>query len=821
MSKLKFILVTIIGLLLTAGLFGYIWLTSSLPQTSGTIRIAGISEDVTISRDEHGVPHILGASTEDINFAVGFVHAQDRLWQMEMNRRIAHGRVAEILGKEALPLDKFFRTLGFTERATSAWEALPEDTKERLEAYAAGVNAYLEQHSGALPPEFLLTGVTPEPWHPIDSIIWQKLMWMDLSGNMRHEIARARMLTKLTPEQVLSIYPTYPGDPEELPLPQITQAIANAGHFGVAEIIGAEKPAGYGSNNWVVDGSKTRSGKPLLANDPHLGLTTPSIWYLMRTHNTTSGKNVVGVGFPGSPYVVLGRNDKISWGFTNTYPDSQDLFIEKLLTDGRYLTPTGPAEFIRRQEVIKVKGDEDMVLNVRETRHGPVISDIRPTDKDFIEGDYVLALQWTALQETDTAVVALEQLSAAENFEDFKAAGQHYFGPEQNMIYADTDGNIGYYAPALVPVRHPENKINGRLPSPGWDPLYDWQGFLPFDELPTRFNPDSGVIATANEKIVNGEYPYFITRDWSLPYRGNRIRDQLSQTDQHDAASFQKLHSDVVSDMARDILPHMLELIEGNEEIKSVLSKWDGDMDISEAGPLIFQNWFRNYQRLLMADNLGNLYGSYAAQRPVLVKSSLFWSSEKTAANINSNYYELPVSDRDVSLSWCDDINTADTLETCGLLANRALEETVAELTARHGANPADWTWGKEHILHQTHRPLSNVPQLRSVFEVAAPIAGGRYTVNVSGISNNPASLNQSSFGASYRGIFDMSTPDKSLFVQPTGQSGNPFSKHYRDLFPLWRDVEYFEIPTSNFKNHRGKQVPESARDILTLTPGN
>ncbi|MCK0069618.1 penicillin acylase family protein [Kordiimonas laminariae] len=821
MSKLKFILITIIGLLITAGLFGYVWLTSSLPQTNGTIRIAGISEDVTIARDEHGVPHILGSSIDDINFAVGFVHAQDRLWQMEMNRRIAHGRVAEILGKEALPLDKFFRTLGFTERATSAWEALPADTKKHLEAYAAGVNAFLKQHSGALPPEFLLTGVTPEPWHPIDSIIWQKLMWLDLSGNMRHEIARARMLTKLSPEQVLSIYPTYPGDPEELPLPQITQAIADAGHFGIAEVIGAEKPAGYGSNNWVVDGSKTKSGKPLLANDPHLGLTTPSIWYLMRTHNTTTGKNVVGVGFPGSPYVVLGRNDTISWGFTNTYPDSQDLFIEKLLENGNYLTPTGPAEFVKRQEIIKVKGTEDVILEVRETRHGPVISDIRPNDKDFIDGDYVLALQWTALQETDTAVVALEKLSTAENFEEFKAAGKYYFGPEQNMIYADIEGNIGYYAPALVPVRHPENQINGRLPSPGWNPLYDWQGYLPFDELPTRYNPESGLIATANEKIVDKDYPYFITRDWSLPYRGNRIRDQLSQTDQHDAASFKRLHSDIVSDMARDILPHLLVLLDDESDVKNILAEWDGNMLTSEAGPLIFESWFRNYQRLLMSDDLGELYAPYSAQRPVLVKSSLFWGSGKTASDLNRAYFDIPVSSRDVSLAWCDDINTADITETCKVMANRAMETTIKELSERHGVDPVNWTWGKEHVLHQTHRPLSNVPQLRSMFEVASPIGGGRYTVNVSGISNNPASLNQSSFGASYRGIFDMNAPDRSLFVQPTGQSGNPFSNHYRDLFPLWRDVEYFEIPTSGFKQQAGKRVPESAKDVLTLESAN
>ncbi len=812
MSKLKFILITLVGLLIASGLFGYAWLTSSLPQTSGIIKLEGLSSPVTIARDEHGVPHISGATEEDINFAVGFVHAQDRLWQMEMNRRIAHGRVAEILGAEAAPLDKFFRTLGFTERAQSALDALPADTVKRLEAYAAGVNAFLKQHTGALPPEFLLTGVTPEPWSPIDTAIWQKLMWLDLSGNMRHEIARARMLTKLTPEQVQSIYPTYPGALEESPLPVITQAIADSGAYSVTQIIGAEKPAGYGSNNWVVDGTKTKSGMPLLANDPHLGLTTPSIWYLMRLHNTTTGKNVVGVGFPGSPNVVLGRNDKIAWGFTNTYPDSQDLFIEKLVGAGnQYQTPTGVADFVVRNEIIKVKDSEDIHLTVRETRHGPVISDVRPSDKDFLDSDYVLALQWTALQETDTAIVALEKLATAENFADFKAAGKYYFGPEQNMIYADTEGNIGYYAPALLPVRHSDNKINGRLPSPGWDALYDWQGYLPFDELPTRYNPDSGVIATANEKIVGNDYPHFITRDWSLPYRGNRIRDQLSKTAKHDATTFQTLHGDVVSDMARDILPYLLEVLDTAEH-KELLADWDGNMTTDSSAALIFQTWFRNYQRALMADELGELYTPYQAQRPVLVKSTIYWANGSHETE-TPNYYSIPVSDRTSSLAWCDNISTKE-IETCETIAIQAMADTLSELKLKYGENVSEWKWGSEHILHQTHRPLSNVPQLRDFFEIAAPIAGGRYTVSVSGISNSPNSLNQSTFGPSYRGIFDMSDLNKSLYIQPTGQSGNPFSSHFQDLFEDWKNIKYFEIPTD-------KPIPDNNEGVLTLTSDN
>ena len=809
MKSWKFWFTCIGALLFVLTAITYGWLRSSLPQAEGTIALDGPQEQITIARDSRGVPHIDAASEMDLAFGMGFVHAQDRLWQMEMNRRIGSGRVAEVLGEAGLGFDRYFRTLGFTHRARSALQALPQDTIALLQAYANGVNSFVANHTGALPPEFVLTGIEPEPWRPVDSLIWQKIMWLDLSGNARQEVARAQLLLKLTPEQVASLYPAYPGEAAR-PIPALVSLYRNSPLAAAAKAIGAEKPSGYGSNNWVVAGSRTASGKPLLANDPHLDLTTPSIWYLARLHNRSDGTNTVGVSFPGAPVIVLGRNDRIAWGFTNTDPDIMDLFIEKLVDGDKYLTPDGPADFIVREELIKVRGEEDVILSVRETRHGPVVSDIID-GSDTVAGDgQVVALQWTALMPEDTGIAALHKLGSAGNFADFQAAGMFYPGPQQNMIFADIDGNIGYYAPARVPVRHPDNEIGGLLPSPGWDARYDWQGFLPYDELPTRYNPESGVISTANEKIIDDDYPHFITHDWSLPYRGNRIRAELAATDAHTLDTFGALHADLVSDMARDILPWMLANLE-DTPVKESLANWSGEMHVDFAEPLIFYGWLRNYQQLLIEDELGDLFAGFRAERPRLIKSSLYWASGAEGEDWDTGYYALPVIDRHSSLAWCDDINTQAT-ETCRTLANRAMASTLEELSAKFGDHWQNWRWGDSHVLHQSHRPMSQIPVMKAIFGLTAAVPGGRFTVNVAGVSSNPETTHQSTFGPSYRGIFDLSDLDKSLYMQPTGQSGNPFSAHFSDLFDDWRAVDYFVIPTKSV-------VPEDVEAVLTLVP--
>ncbi|WP_417451229.1 penicillin acylase family protein [Kordiimonas sp.] len=814
MRALKFWSLVVGSLVVLTALLGTAWLRSSLPQTDGTLELKGLSAPITIARHAHGIPHIGATSDNDLYFGMGYVHAQDRLWQMEMNRRIGHGRVSEVLGEAGLGFDKYFRTLGFTEAAESALEKLDDETRASLQAYAAGVNAFIDSHKGAWPPEFILTGTTPTHWQPVDTLVWQKMMWLDLSGNMRTELARARLLAKLSHAHVHSIYPSYPGD-VETPLPDLGALYGETDIASAIALVGDEMPEGYGSNNWVVDGRRTKSGKPLLANDPHLGLTTPSIWYLVRLNNTATGENLVGVSFPGTPSIILGRNDKIAWGFTNTYPDIQDLYLEKVLEGGKqYLTPTGPADFIARTEIIKVKDSDDVVLEVKETRHGPVVTGVVGDSADFLREGYVLALRWTALNAEDSAPTGLAKLGKAQNFEAFMVAGRHYFGPEQNMIYADTDGNIGYHAPALVPVRKPDNEIMGRLPSPGWLAKYDWDGYIPYEQLPTRYNPEGGIIATANEKIVDSDYPHFITRDWALPYRGNRIRAELESVPHHDRSSFKALHHDITSDMARDMITVLKPHLRGLSPAADALLLWDGTMDKRRTEPLIFHEFMRTYQRRMMADELGELAGDFTAIRSRLLRDSLYYDLQEAARpDLSVEYYHLDLMPEAEATLWCDDVTTEST-ETCGELAKAAFTEAMETLATRNEGDWETWQWGREHSLTQSHRPMSQVPFMAKFFEIKTPIAGSRNTINVAGVSESKSSLNASSFGPSYRGIFDLSDLDASLYVLPTGQSGNPMSGTYDDLFPLWRSGDYITIPA------RGP-VTEGAEHTLVINPAS
>ena len=505
---LGWVVLGVVALVAILAIFGYGYLRTGLPQTDGVITIAdpALGRQVEIRRDRHGVPHILAQSLDDAAFALGFVHAQDRLWQMEMNRRIAAGRLAEVLGPQAVQTDVYLRTLSLFDAAREAWAHLDEDTRRMLKSYAAGVNAYIDRHHGAWPPEFLLTDLRPEPWTPIDSLGWLKVMALDLGGNFRRELARLDLLSVLSPEQVMQFYPPYPGE-QPLPLPDIAALydglkIADLGITPGASA--AEK--GLGSNNWVVAGSRTASGKPLLANDPHLRLNTPSLWYLAAIK--VGEREVVGASMPGVPFIVLGRTDRIAWGFTNTGPDVQDLYLERIADDGLNVeTPDGPERLRFRREVIRVKDGQPVEIRVRISRHGPLISDAMPELQARLPKNVALALRWTALDPDDTSAAIGLGFWRAHDFASFQAALHRFVVPEQNMVYADREGHIGYYAPARVPIRSPANDTHGLIPAPGWKPGYDWQGFIPYDALPTRFDPPEGFIATANEKVVGPDYP--------------------------------------------------------------------------------------------------------------------------------------------------------------------------------------------------------------------------------------------------------------------------------------------------------------------------
>lgn len=766
---------TLIVMALLVALAGYIWLRQSLPQLDGSLALSGLKAPVEVVRDSNGVPHIYAASVEDAYFTLGFVHAQDRLWQMEMNRRIGSGRMSEALGAATLDADKFLRTLGVRRVAEATLKSLDANTLGQLDAYAAGVNAYLAQRSGPLPPEFLLTGIKPEPWQSADSVAWIKMMAWDLGANWRTELLRLGLAKKLSTAQIGEFLPPYPGD---APL-AVADYAALYRQLDASKLAALALPGlaeGGASNNWVVAGSRSASGKPLLANDPHLGLAAPAVWYF--AHLSAPGFEVMGATLPGVPGVVLGRNRHIAWGFTNTGPDVQDLYVERLDGSGQALAPQGWQKLDVRTEVIKVKGQPDVTLSVRTSRHGPLISDVFKPAAQALPQNYALAFAWTALREDDLSMQAAGKFAAAKSWSDFLAAAREFHSPQQNMVYADAEGNIGYIAPGRVPLRKPENDLKGLAPAPGWEAKYDWDGFIAFENLPQSYNPASGVIATANEKIVSKDYPHYLTSEWVLPYRALRIRQLLDAAPKHTPQSFARIQSDTVSLQVREILPLLLKARTTDAEAQQVLQqlgRWDANMAVAGAEPLIVSAWLRELGRLIYADELGDMFDGAWAHR--------------------ADFMHNVLTDAGGAGHWCDDVNTP-AKETCADLLPKALNLALADLTRRYGDDRAKWRWGDAHFALSEHRPFGRQPQLAKLFDIDVPSPGDTYTVDVGrNTLANEAAPFASRHAASLRAIYDLADLDKSVYIHSTGQSGNLLSPLYRNFSERWARVEY--IPMS------------------------
>ena len=570
-------LLALIVLVLLAAGGAYFYLQRSLPQTEGTLRLAGPHAPIEILRDAYGIPHIFARNTEDAAFGLGFVHAQDRLWQMEMSRRIAAGRLAEILGPAALPTDEFLRTLGIYRAAQATLAHLEPGTRRALDAYAAGVNAFIATRP-VLPIEFWLTRDRFAPWTPADTIGWVKMMAWELGGNWRTELLRVRLAKTLSPAQIEQLLPPYPGD-APLKIRDLKDLYGGLAKQARALARIAPPANGPASNNWVVSGAHSATGKPLLANDPHLGLSAPSVWYLAQI--SAPGLDAIGATFPGVPMVVLGHNDRIAWGFTNTGADVQDLYIEKLDGHGNYLTPEGWRPLSRIDETIKVRGGDDVHLTVRQTRHGPLISDVLRSAGNLAPPGYGIAMQWTALRDDDRTVEAGLKMLRAGNWKEFLAAVREFDSPQQNMVYADVDGHIGFIAAGRVPIRKPENDLHGLAPAPGWDAKYDWVGFIPFDQLPQLYDSPNGEIYSANNKITPPGYGPFITSEWEPPYRAKRIAELLAAVLRHTISSFARMQGDVVSLAARELLPRMSATHPASEQAQlalELLAHWDGSM---------------------------------------------------------------------------------------------------------------------------------------------------------------------------------------------------------------------------------------------------
>jgi len=800
----------LVAVLVLAAIAAALWYrAASQPQIDGKITLKGLGGPVDIVRDAEGIPHIYARSTDDAYFALGFVHAQDRLWQLELNRRIPAGRMAEILGPNALDADRFLRTLGVRRNAERILAALAPETRAALDAYARGVNAWLDNRSGPLPPEFLLTGApAPAPWQPVDSIGWQTMMAWDLGANWTQEMLRMRLAQRLSLAQIGEFLAPYPGE-QALPTQDFTtlyrELSGTARQLGrVAAIAPPSYVDGMGSNNWVVSGALSETGKPLLANDPHLGLAAPALWYF--AHLSAPGLNVIGATLPGLPSVVLGRNDRIAWGFTNTAPDVQDLYIERLHPEDkrRYQTPDGWAEFTVRNETIKVKGQPDVTIEVRETRHGPVITGALPiVEKAALDANrYVVAFAWTALRPDDLTLQAGMRFNGAQNWQQFLDAARDFGSPQQSIVYADVDGNIGFVAPGRVPVRKPENDLKGLAPAPGWDARYDWAGFIPFEQLPQKYNPASQRIMTANHKIVEADYPHFLTSEWTLPYRARRIDALLDAKPKHDLASFAAIQKDHVSLAAQEILPVLRKAVPRSERAKAALAMlagWNGEMEMQRAEPLIYNAWMRMAARQIFTDELGEaLMKDYWEQR----------NTHLSTVNVLMN--------RDGQGRWCADatVQVKGRKQTCEEVLSASLEAALADLEQRYGADMSAWRWGEAHFARSEHRPFAKVDALARVFDIRVPSPGDTFTVNV-GRHNlrDEAMPFANRHAASLRALYDLANLENSRFIHSTGQSGNVLSPLYRSFSRRWAEVDYVPMKT------RREDVEQGRLGMLTLAP--
>ena len=770
-----------------------LWWTlgASLPPLDGEAVLKGLGAPVEILRDAEGIPHVFAKSERDTWTALGYLHAQDRLWQMEFQRRVAAGRLSEVLGERTFDIDKVTRTLGIARMSQAIVDAMDAPTRDALVAYAQGVNAFLDTDP-TLPVEFLVLRVKPEPWKPADSVGWLLMMAWDLSGNWRSEAARMRLLALLGPERLAEFLPAYPGD-TAAPLPDFSALYA--GLEGVAGAMLALSPGtedAIGSNSWAVAGTQSATGKPLLANDPHLGLQVPALWYLAHLSSPTG--NVVGGTLPGVPFVVLGRNDHIAWSMTTTNGDVQDLYIERLdpKDPGRYLTPTGSAAFDTREEVIRV-GSEERRLSVRSTRHGPVFSDAIGSLEKLAPRGHVIALAWAALDPGNATARAGLGMNRARNRDEFLAALRDFHSPQQNIVYATDEGHIGFVAPARIPVRHPDNLAQGRIPVPGWEAKYDWQGWIPFEDLPASVDPSRGRLVTANHKITPPGYKPFIAVDWFPPYRADRIEALLAPQSRHTLTTFAQIQADALSPLAHAMHPHIaaaMPATEAGRRAKALLQAWDDVMSPGSPAPLVFAAWHRELTRLVYGDELGASFND-------------FWE-------LRAQFMTDVMSGRDGMGRWCDDVRTKE-VEDCLELAGRALDLAAADLEARYG-NATSWSWGAAHASASDHRPFGSIPGLARLFDVAVPTAGDSYSVNVGAFTiRDPDRPYANRHAGSLRALYDLSDLDRSLFMQSTGQSGNIMSPWYSNLAQRWAAVEYVTIPA--------KREAIAARHVLKLHP--
>ena len=783
---------------LAAAVITYYFLQRSLPDYNEDFTLPGISAPVEIVRNNADVPHIFGATDDDVFFALGFAHAQDRLWQMTMLRRTVQGRLSEVFGNRTLKVDELLRRLDLYTLSLSSVAAQDAPTLAALEAYSSGVNAWIEQVNAAArgrgAPEFFLFSNEIAAWSPADSIAIIKLMALQLSSHLETEVLRAQMSLILPDDRLRDILPDDPTSavialpdyaslmPGPFPAPAKTRMAyldSPLSPFHSAAFAGA-------SNAWAAMPGRSAAGGALLANDPHLGFSAPSTWYLARLELQSGG--VIGATIPGMPLVLIGRSDQLGWGITSSYLDDQDLVIERLNPDNpqQYMTATGPKDFVTRRTIIQVRDETPVTITQRWSESGPILPGTHYDLGSVTPEGHVAALEWTALSGADTSMTSAMRLMKAQNVAEALAAGELFVAPSQNLTLVDTQG-IAMQTIGAMPARDPAHRTKGRMPAPGWEGMNRWTGTLPYADNPRVENPTSGLLGNTNNKTVDRPFPLHVSYDWGDTQRIQRWLTLMKAREVHTRESFIEAQLDTVSPTERTLLPLIGADLwftgdaapDGTPERRrqtalGLLAEWNGEMNEHLPEPLIAAAWLRAVQDRVIRDELGPMAGQFTHVAPVFL--------ERVFRNTGG------------AAVWCDIIQSA-VVETCTDIARTALDEALLRLGETYGANIESWRWGDAHQAMQDHPVLGEVPILRYFVNIRQSTSGGDNTLlrgRTRGTGDNPY---VNVHGAGYRGVYDFADPDSSVFIISTGQSGHPLSRYYDDLSVLWRSGEY--IPMS------------------------
>ncbi|KZN47461.1 hypothetical protein N474_22240 [Pseudoalteromonas luteoviolacea CPMOR-2] len=793
-----FVFLPIIVLLLMSAWY----IGQSLPKSTGESYVTGLTNSVKVSRDEDGIVYINAETNEDAYFALGYAHAQDRMWQLEFQRRIVQGRLSEVFGTDTVPYDAWMRTLGLDRAAKSSWEVLSPNAKASLTSYAAGINAWLEAKP-QLPVEFEVLGITPEKWTEYDSLAWIKVFALNLSGNLSVELANSLSINKMSEEQRSQIYGDYPkGAPvtvsylKQHSIDSLTALLQNNLNIEKNLKIGGKY---VGSNAWVISGEHTANGAPLLANDPHLGLQLPSPWYVASLKGSTL--NVTGMTLVGLPVVIFGRNEQVAWGGTNMMADTQDLYVEQLnpSNSSEYKYEGEWIQFETRTELVDVKAEfpeslryplEPVKVEVKTSVNGPIITGVNGAI------DQPVALKWTALMPKDTSYESFFKANYAKNWDEFKHAFSFHVAPALNIVYADQDNNIAYIGIGKIPKR---NHGNGQLPSPGWLESHQWKGFIPFEEMPSSLNPESGYLINANNKVADENYAYFISNDWAHPARAERIEqlivEKIASGQKVDIDYTKRMHGDEI-DISAVRLAKYLSGFKGETESQKDaierLQNWSGNMAQDSIGATVFYMWVRNLREALFKDTFTSSWGEDEKQAILQSELELI------------EYGEVLTAIEQSPQDWCKPDGD------CRSLILSSLDSATEQISKLVGGNSNDWQWGRLQKTTYEHSVFSRVNLLDIIFNREISNGGAPNTINVASGRFDKSEGFQQIFGASFRQIISMGKVEKRhLYMNSTGQSGNILSDHYDDMIKPFQEVKYFKLEKPSQTNHLLTLLPE------------